>query len=216
MKKSHFTGSAWEIFGWTLLFSLSQFLFFIPHLFLYPQYLKWFWSKVTIDDSKIEFTYSSLWFGFIGWNLFSVFTLGFGYFYAQKKIRQFEFEHLKVIDYSRKNIESEQFDVSSWKRNDVSTFDGSAWGILGYEVISFVSISLYLIPFAWAIVSIQKWYSKHSVISGKRLTFDYQGPYFGFFGWFFLTIVTFGLGVFYMNKKLIQWSIEHTHFDIVT
>lgn len=195
-KQSSFTGSAWGLFGWYLLIGLSAYLLFIPLAFIMPKYMQWYYENTKVDGKQLEFKYEGPWWGAIGWMLFTFVTLGIGAFYAMKKMTQFEFEHTHIVG----------------EKEAISGFEGSAWGILGWSFLAAISAYLLMIPYCFVIVSSTKWFRKNTFISGNRLEFDYEGPWWGAIGWMLFSFVTLGLGSFYAEKKIIQWSIENTHF----
>jgi hypothetical protein len=196
MKESKFTGSAWGLFGWNLLIIVATYALIFPVVFVIPKYIKWYYSHVTIDGEQLEFEHNGPWWGYLGWILFMVITLGLGSFYASKKMAQWELRHTHV----QGDTEHE------------SDFDGSAWGILGYSALSVLSIYLLIFPFAWAYVALNRWYTKHKVISNRRLILEHDGPWFGVLGWLLFAIITLGIGSFYAQKKELQWLYGHTHF----
>ena len=61
---------------------------------------------------------------------------------------------------------------------------------------------------------IYSWETKHTVIEGRRLTFD--GTAIELFGqwikWFLLTIITLGIYSFWVAISLKKWKTKHTHF----
>ena len=61
-----------------------------------------------------------------------------------------------------------------------------------------------------------KWRSEHTLIDGKRLRFTGGG--FSLLGlwikWWLLTIVTFGIYIFWVIPSLNKWVVEHTDFEI--
>lgn len=197
MKKSEFNGSAWGIFGWMVLISLSSFLFLIPLAFVMPRYWTWYYSHVIIDDRQLEFNEEGPYWGAIGWALFSVITFGIGTFFAQKKMNQYIISHVHVAGEP----------VSE------SSFYGSAWGIFGWSIVSSLAMFFFMIPYAFVYPLVAKWQNDHTIVSGRQLVLDYSGPYWGVIGWAIFSAVTFGIGSFYAEKKLTQWLFANTHFD---
>lgn len=197
MKKSSFTGSAWGLFGWNLLIGLSFMLFIIPAAFVIPKYVKWYYDHVIIDDEELEFTFDGPWFGFLWYIILISITFGLAAPYAVKKIYQWETSNTRIKNQFGQNSE----------------FTGSAWMILGYGVLSGLSVYLFAIPLAWLAVYQQKWINRNTVISNKKLTFDYEGPWFGIIGWMLFSIFTLGIGSYYAQKKQYQFFLEHTHFE---
>lgn len=57
--------------------------------------------------------------------------------------------------------------------------------------------------------------AKHTVIDGKRLVFDGKGvQLFGqYIKWFLLSIITLGIYSFWLNIKMKQWVVSHTHHE---
>lgn len=197
MKKSEFTGSAWDLFGWNVLSIIVGYVFI-----LYPWYItrysKWYYSNLIIDGRKVYFDYNKSYWGIFLWIFFILITLGIGTFYAIKKINEWQLSHVHFVDEERGE----------------STFDGSAWGLFGYSILGQLSLLAFFIPYFFWYVGITKWITKHSVIDGKRLQFTYNGAYFGILGWGLFAILTFGLGSWYAQKRIIQWEASHTHLEL--
>lgn len=196
MKKSEFNGSAWGLFGWNILLMIAVMFFIIPVVFVIPKYYKWYYSHVIIDGKQLYFDYDEPWWGFLGWLIFGYITLGLGAIYASKKMIQFEISHVKMIDES----------------GAISEFNGSAWGLLGWGLLTVISVYLLIFPVCFVIVKMNKWFTSHTIISGKQLTFDFDGAWWGFLGWMLFIFVTFGLGAYYAQKKELQWIFSNTHF----
>lgn len=60
----------------------------------------------------------------------------------------------------------------------------------------------------------QRWLAKHTVLDGRRQSFDGTGgQLFGkYFGWRLLTLITLGIFGFWRGVKLEKWLTKHTHF----
>ena len=60
-----------------------------------------------------------------------------------------------------------------------------------------------------------KWKAHHTMIDGKRLVFTGGG--FSLIGlwimWWFLTLITFGIYLFWLIPNLNKWITEHTDFE---
>lgn len=91
-----------------------------------------------------------------------------------------------------------------------SKFTGSAWGLFGWNILIALSAYLLLIPIAFVIPKYFKWYYENMEIDGKKLEFEYEGPWWGILGWILFIIVTLGIGSFYASKRIMQFTIEHT------
>ena len=61
---------------------------------------------------------------------------------------------------------------------------------------------------------IYDWETKHTVINGKRLSFD--GKAIQLFGnwikWLLLTIITLGIYSFWLRIALKKWKTKHTYY----
>ena len=96
-----------------------------------------------------------------------------------------------------------------------SKFTGGLLGLifvyLGQWLLTLVTLGL---GAPWAICIKERWVAKHTVIDGRRLTFDGTGgQLFGnYIVWFLLTIVTLGIYSFWLGIKMKQWVTKHTHF----
>ena len=95
-----------------------------------------------------------------------------------------------------------------------SKFTGGLLGMIGIGILQWIIITFTLgfgVP--WAICLKQSWYAKHTIIDGRPLKFDGTGgQLFGnYIKWLLLTIVTFGIYSFWLNIKMRQWVVKHTH-----
>ena len=97
-----------------------------------------------------------------------------------------------------------------------SEFDGGLLGLIGISILQGILITFTLgLGAPWAVCIRERWVAKHTIIDGRRLTFDGNGgQLFGnYIKWFLLTIVTFGIYGFWLNIKMKQWVVKHTHFE---
>lgn len=95
-----------------------------------------------------------------------------------------------------------------------SEFDGGLPGMIGIAILQAIIVTLtFGIATPWAVCMKESWYVKHTVIDGKRLTFDGTGSQlFGnYIKWFLLGIVTLGIYFLWMPIKMKQWVTKHTH-----
>jgi hypothetical protein len=201
MKESTFTGSAWGLFAWSLLGIITAYLSIIL-FFLYPiyftQYCKWYYSKWVIDGKRLVFNYNKPYWGYIKWVLFIIITLGFGTYYALKRILQWQMSHVHFEDNGEK----------------VSDFDGSAWGLFGWTLLAGFSVYLLFIPYIFLYAPLNRWINGHTIIDGDRLLFTYRGPAWPVLGWSLFSILTLGLGSFYAQKRILMWNLSHTHLEL--
>ena len=95
-----------------------------------------------------------------------------------------------------------------------SKFTGGLLGLIGVGILQFfITVFTLGIGAPWAICLKQRWIVKHTVIDGRRLTFDGTGAQlFGkYIVWFLLTLITFGIYGFWLSIKMQQWITKHTH-----
>lgn len=96
-----------------------------------------------------------------------------------------------------------------------SKFTGGLLGMIGIGILQGLIITFTLgLGLPWAVCIKQRWIAKHTIIDGKRLTFDGTGgQLFGnYIKWFLLTLITFGIYSFWLTIKMQQWITKHTHF----
>jgi hypothetical protein len=95
-----------------------------------------------------------------------------------------------------------------------SEFTGSAFGLLGVNILSFL-VSLLTLGFGLpAMVCYkQRWMARHTIIDNRHLTFDgTAGQLFGkWIGWLILTVLTVGIFLFFIPMRMQKWVISHTH-----
>lgn len=95
-----------------------------------------------------------------------------------------------------------------------SKFTGGLLGMIGIGILQGIIILFTLgIGAPWAICMRERWYVKHTVLDGKRLTFDGNGgQLFGnYIKWFLLSIITLGIYSLWLSIKMKQWVTKHTH-----
>lgn len=95
-----------------------------------------------------------------------------------------------------------------------SKFTGGLLGLIGISLLQGLLISITLgFGAPWAICMKEKWVAEHTIIDGKRLTFDGTGgQLFGnWIKWFLLMVVTCGIYSFWVTPRLYNWIASHTH-----
>lgn len=98
-----------------------------------------------------------------------------------------------------------------------SKFDGGLLGLIGHGILAGLLCSITLgIALPWAVCIFLKWFAGHTIVDGKRLTFDGNGgQLFGkYIVWVLLTIVTLGIYGFWLGIKMVQWVVSHTHVAV--
>ena len=95
-----------------------------------------------------------------------------------------------------------------------SQFTGGLMGLIGINILqSLICICTFGLCVPWAVCLKQDWIARHTVIDGRRLTFDGTGgQLFGnYIKWFLLTLITCGIYGFWLDIKMKQWIVKHTH-----
>lgn len=96
-----------------------------------------------------------------------------------------------------------------------SYFDGTLLELVLTKLVgSVITVFTLGICAPWAVVIVERYMARHTVINGRRLRFD--GKALGLFGnwikWFLLTIVTLGIYGFWVSIAMKKWVTKHTHF----
>lgn len=96
-----------------------------------------------------------------------------------------------------------------------SYFDGGLLQLIGWAILGALITAVTLgICYPWAVCMRYGYWTKHTVIEGKRLAFD--GRAIQLFGnwikWFLLTIITLGIYGLWLPIKLKKWQTKHTYF----
>lgn len=95
-----------------------------------------------------------------------------------------------------------------------SQFTGGLLGQIGIGILSIIIIICTLgLGAPWSTCISERWNAKHTIIDGQQLYFDGNAAQlFGnYIKWFLLTIVTLGIYSFWLNIKMKQWVVSHTH-----
>ena len=94
-------------------------------------------------------------------------------------------------------------------------FDGGAATYVGTGVLAaLITICTFGICYPFALVLRERWRAKHSYIDGFQL--EFTGSATGLFGnwikWLLLSIITFGIYLFWVGPRIQSWKWEHTNF----
>lgn len=96
-----------------------------------------------------------------------------------------------------------------------SRFEGRLLGLIGINLLTSILIIITLgLATPWVVCKRIKWYTKHTVLNGKRLIFVGTGWQFlgNFLKWVGLTIITLFIYLLWVPIKYQQWVTKHTHF----
>ena len=95
-------------------------------------------------------------------------------------------------------------------------FDGGAATFVGTAILGFlITVCTLGFCYPFALVLRERWRAKHSYIDGYPLVFT--GSAIALFGnwikWFLLSVITFGIYLFWVGPRIARWKWEHTDFD---
>jgi uncharacterized membrane protein YjgN (DUF898 family) len=95
------------------------------------------------------------------------------------------------------------------------TFNGGAATYVGTAVLGFLlTVCTVGICYPYALVLRERWRARHSYINGRQLRFT--GSAWSLFGnwlkWLALSLVTFGVYLFWVGPRIQRWRWEHTDF----
>ncbi len=113
------------------------------------------------------------------------------------------------------NLQSTNINVNITQEKADSYFDGRLLQLVGWQLLGFFITILTLgICYPWALCKVYGWKINHTVIEGRRLTFN--GTAIGLFGlwikWFLLSLITLGIYSFWVRISLEKWRVKHTKF----
>jgi len=96
-------------------------------------------------------------------------------------------------------------------------FDGGAATYVGTALLgALITVFTLGICYPFAVVLMQRWRAKHSLIDGKRLIFT--GSAWGLFGrwllWLLLIIMTVGIYLLWVGPRIQRWKWENTDFAV--
>ena len=202
MKDSYFDGGLLQLIGYRLLGGLVTICTLgICLPWAYTMVYNWEAKHTVIGGERLEFngTAIGLFGNWIKWWLLSLITLGIYGFWVGIKLKKWKYQHTHTE--SGKAL--------------VSDFDGGLLQLIGWTLLGgLITICTVGICLPWAFTMIYNWETKHTVISGHRLSFD--GTAIGLFGnwikWFLLSIITLGIYSFWLQIKLKKWIVSHTHY----
>ena len=98
----------------------------------------------------------------------------------------------------------------------VSEFDAGMLSYIGMNLlVAFLTIISLTLATPWIYCMYTRWYTRHTLIGGRRLKFDGGGWQLlgNFIKWFFLTLITLGIFGLWVGVKFEKWKIKHTKFE---
>ncbi len=103
------------------------------------------------------------------------------------------------------------------KTNDqISQFDAGMLSYIGMNLlVALLTIISLTLATPWIYCMYTRWYTRHTLIEGRRLKFDGGGWQLlgNYIKWFFLTLITLGIFGLWVGVKFEKWKIKHTKFD---
>jgi len=97
------------------------------------------------------------------------------------------------------------------------TFDGSPSNFAGTALLGFFTTVLTLgVCYPFAFVRLQRWRCEHSYVDGQQLIFNGQATelFRRWILWLPLSILSFGVFLFWVGPRLEAWKIENTGFAV--
>lgn len=98
------------------------------------------------------------------------------------------------------------------KSPELSYFDGSTWAYLGWWALgALITVATLGIGLAWAQCLFWRYRAKHTVVCGRRLTFDGTGLqlFENYLVWGVLTVITLGIYGLWVPFKVRSWYCGH-------
>ena len=202
--KGGFDGKLIQKIGWNIL---SGLVVLLTVGIAYPVTLvwkeKWRCKHTLYDGKRLSFdgTAAQLIGNWLLWLLLVSFTVGIFLFFIPGRVKKWKAKHT--------HIAGEHYECGA-------TFDGwfgqqALITLLG-AVISVLTLGLALPAAATASA---RWRATHTVLDGRRLTFDGKGvQLFGnYIKWWLLSVVTLGIYAWFIPNRLRAWKAKHTHYE---
>ncbi len=98
------------------------------------------------------------------------------------------------------------------KAPEVSYFDGSSWAYIGWWALAaLITVATLGIGLAWGQCMFWRYRAKHTVVCGRRLTFDGTGLqlFENYLVWGVLTVITLGIYGLWVPVKVRSWYCGH-------
>lgn len=202
--KGGFDGKLIQKIGWNIL---SGLVVLLTVGIAYPVTLvwkeKWRCKHTLYDGKRLSFdgTAAQLIGNWLLWLLLVSFTAGIFLLFIPGRVKKWKAKHT--------HIAGEHYECGA-------TFDGwfgqqALITLLG-AVISVLTLGLALPAAATASA---RWRATHTVLDGRRLTFDGKGAQlFGhYIKWWLLSVVTLGIYAWFIPNRLRAWKAKHTHCE---
>lgn len=161
---------------------------------------RWETNNTVINGRKLKFTGSGgdLLGQYIKWFLLSIITIGIYGFTIPIKLEKWKARNTFFVDD---------------KTNIPSSFSGNTLGLIGLNItngiLNIITLSLAL---PWTISRKHRFFAQNRVINGYTVKFTGSGGQIigNYIKWVLLSLVTFGIFLFWIPIKLKQWVIKNT------
>lgn len=202
--KGGFDGKLIQKIGWNIL---SGLVVLLTVGIAYPVTLvwkeKWRCKHTLYDGKRLSFdgTAAQLIGNWLLWLLLVSFTAGIFLLFIPGRVKKWKAKHT--------HIAGEHYECGA-------TFDG--W--LGQQVLitllgAVISVLTLGLALPAAATASARWRATHTVLDGRRLTFDGKGAQlFGhYIKWWLLSVVTLGIYAWFIPNRLRAWKAKHTHYE---
>lgn len=202
--KGGFDGKLIQKIGWNIL---SGLVVLLTVGIAYPVTLvwkeKWRCKHTLYDGKRLSFdgTAARLIGNWLLWLLLVSFTVGIFLLFIPGRVKKWKAKHT--------HIAGEHYECGA-------TFDG--W--LGQQVLitllgAVISVLTLGLALPAAATASARWRATHTVLDGRRLTFDGKGAQlFGhYIKWWLLSVVTLGIYAWFIPNRLRAWKAKHTHCE---
>lgn len=202
--KGGFDGKLIQKIGWNIL---SGLVVLLTVGIAYPVTLvwkeKWRCKHTLYDGKRLSFdgTAAQLIGNWLLWLLLVSFTVGIFLLFIPGRVKKWKAKHT--------HIAGEHYECGA-------TFDG--W--LGQQVLitllgAVISVLTLGLALPAAATASARWRATHTVLDGRRLTFDGKGAQlFGhYIKWWLLSVVTLGIYAWFIPNRLRAWKAKHTHYE---
>ena len=208
--ESKFNGNAKGYFGLCLLcFVLVVFTLGFGTPWAICKMYRWRCNNLVIDGKQVVFEGKGkkLFWRYLGWCILSIITIGIYGLRVPVKLQDWLTERTHFV-----RSENEPYLGDLYTK---SRFCGITQGYLCLRIAQITLIIFTLgIALPWVICKEQRWRIDNMIIDGRQLVFAGKGKrlFWRHLVWLFVTILTLGVGSFWMHVKLLKWEAKNTHF----
>lgn len=172
---------------------------------------EWRMNHLVIDGKQVVFEGRGgrLFWRYVGWYFLTLLTLGFYGFRLPVKMMDWLME--------RTHLQSDTEENPYYKKlYNKSSFCGVTMDFVRILILQFLLLTFTLgFAMPWVLCMWARWRFDNMIIDGKQVVFEGRGKklFWRYFVWSLLTLITLGIGGFWMSVKIYRWEAEHTHFE---